>query len=160
MTDILHIPCTQCSAVNKLPREKIGVGAKCGRCKQALFGSDPGTLTAGNAKSQLGWTELPVVIDCWADWCGPCKQFGPVFEQSARNLDQRARFLKLNVEAEQALAQRFTIHSIPTVLVLNQNQEVARQSGAMSAGQFDAWLKRVLDGRAVDADEQGDQDDQ
>lgn len=144
MSELRHIPCNQCSAVNKLPAEKIGPGAKCGRCKQPLFDGKTGTLTSSNAKSQLGWTELPVIVDCWAAWCGPCKQFGPVFEQTARKLDGQARFLKLDTQNEQTMAQQFNIQSIPTLIVMHKGKEVARQSGAMSAGQFEAWLQPHL----------------
>lgn len=145
MTDIRHVPCNHCSAVNKLPADKIGPGAKCGRCKNRLFDGSTGVLTAQNAKSQLGWTELPVIIDCWAAWCGPCKQFGPVYEQTARKYATQARFLKLDTQAEQSMAAQFQIQSIPTLIVMRKGQEVARQSGAMSPGQFEAWLKPHLD---------------
>ncbi len=148
--DLLHIPCNHCSAVNKLPVERIGAGARCGRCKQSLFDGKTGTLTAGNASALLGWTELPVVIDCWAAWCGPCKQFGPVFEQTARQFGTRARFLKLDTETEQQMARKFNIRSIPTLIVMRKGQEVARQSGAMSPGQFQAWLAPHLQGPASD----------
>jgi len=141
MTDSLKIVCPHCDAVNKLPADKLSAGGNCGKCKKKLFAGKPATLTSANAQRHLEQSDIPVVVDCWAGWCGPCKSFAPTFNQAAEKLEPTFRFAKLDTEKEQRLATRFRIQSIPTLLVFKNGKEVARQAGVMSLQQFEAWLK-------------------
>ena len=145
MADAIHICCPNCHAVNRVEASRIDEKATCGRCKKPIFGGGPVILTAENAPAQLGKNDLPVVIYFWAEWCGPCKSFGPTFEESARKLDTKIRFAKLDTEAEQSLAGQFNIRSIPTLVIMKGGREVARQSGAMPSAQFEAWLAEYVD---------------
>ena len=145
LPDSLHIACPACLAVNRVPGPRLagGQGGRCGKCRRPLFDSRPVALTPANFDTLVGRTQVPVVVDFWAAWCGPCKAFAPVFEDAARRLEPRLRFAKLDTEASPELAARFAIRGIPTVAVFRGGQEIARQSGAMNAGQFQAWLHSI-----------------
>jgi len=132
-------------AKNRLPELRLQQSPKCGRCKQLLFMGKPITLTSANIDGVLLNNDIPVVVDCWASWCGPCQQFSPVFDQAAKLLEPYWRLAKLNTEQEQQLAARFAIRSIPTLLVFKKGREVARQSGAMSLTQLQQWLSMIKD---------------
>lgn len=140
MSNPIKIVCPHCDAVNKLPADKLTAGGKCGKCKKKLFAGQAATLIGATAQRHLEQSDIPVIVDCWAPWCGPCKSFGPTFEQAAKKLEPKARFAKMNTEQEQSLATRFRIQSIPTLLIFKKGKEVARQAGAMSASQFESWL--------------------
>ncbi len=144
MAESIKIVCTHCDAVNKLPSDKLNAGGVCGKCKKKLFAGHYATLKAANAQRHFEQSDIPVVVDCWAAWCGPCKSFAPTFEQATKNLEPKARFAKLDTEKEQKLAARFQIRSIPTLLVMKNGKEVARQAGVMTLPQFDQWLKPHL----------------
>ncbi|MDX2425683.1 MAG: thioredoxin TrxC [Cycloclasticus sp.] len=141
MSDSLKIVCPHCDAVNKLPADKLNAGGNCGKCKKKLFAAKAVNLTAATAQRHFEQSDIPVVVDCWAAWCGPCKSFAPTFDQAAKKLEPKARFAKLDTENEQSLAARFQIKSIPTLLIMKNGKEVARQAGVMSLSQFEAWLK-------------------
>ena len=141
MSESLKIVCPHCDAVNKLPVDKLNAGGKCGKCKKKLFAGKAATLKAGTAQRHLEQSGIPVVVDCWAAWCGPCKSFAPTFDLAAKKLEPAFRFTKLDTEKEQGLAARFRIQSIPTLLVFKNGKEVARQAGVMSLQPFEAWLK-------------------
>lgn len=144
MSDYLQIVCSQCNAINRLPRNKLHDQGNCGRCKQSLFSGKPIELTSANFHRYIQFTEIPLVIDFWADWCGPCKSFAPVFKQAAKQLEPGARFAKVDTEAQQDIAAQFQIRSIPTLIVISDGQEIARQAGAMSLPQFEQWVKPYL----------------
>lgn len=140
----LHLTCPHCDAVNRISESGLDQSPNCGSCHRPLFTAAPLALTDANAERVLGRTDLPLVIDCYADWCGPCQQFAPVFAQGAREFEPRIRFAKLDTEINPQTAARFQIRSIPTLLLFGGGKELARHSGAMSYGQFSEWLYRQL----------------
>ena len=137
----LHLVCPQCDKTNRLPAERLAEQPRCGACGAPLFVGAPLELTAGRFDRHVTGTELPIVIDFWALWCGPCRMMAPAFAEVAAALEPAARFAKVNTEVETALATRFGIRSIPTLLILKNGREVARQSGAMDARQLAQWVR-------------------
>jgi thioredoxin 2 len=137
-----NVTCPKCNATNRIPTDRLVDQPKCGKCKKTLFSGSPMELTSANVAAVLNHNELPVLVDCWAPWCGPCKNFAPVFEQAARELEPRIRLAKLNTEAQQQVAGRWRIQSIPTLLLFRQGKEVARLSGAVPLGQLKQWLSQ------------------
>jgi thioredoxin 2 len=130
--------------LNRVPEDRLGQHPVCGRCKQPLFEGKPAALTAANFDAVAGRGELPVVIDFWAPWCGPCLSFAPVFAEAAASLEPQLRLAKVDTEAQPALAQRFGIRSIPTLLVLRNGKEIARQAGALNGMQLRQFLANAL----------------
>ena len=137
----LHLVCPHCDATNRLLRVRLDEGAKCGKCKRALFTGHALALTRANFHGHITKGDVPVVVDFWAPWCGPCKMMAPIFEQAAAQLEPQARLAKLDTEAEQGIAGEFGIRSIPTLIIFKKGQEIARQSGAMDLSSLLRWVR-------------------
>ncbi|WP_271272310.1 thioredoxin TrxC [Aliamphritea hakodatensis] len=138
----MNISCPHCNVTNRIPAERLQDKPNCGKCKQAIFAGKPVNLTAANYSKQVLQNDLPVLVDCWASWCGPCQQFAPVFDQAAKTFEPRLRLVKLDTEAEQNIAAQLQIRSIPTLILFKNGKEAARMSGAMPLGQLQQWLRQ------------------
>jgi thioredoxin 2 len=145
MSDKIHVVCAHCGSVVRLPGDRLKEGPRCPNCHQALFEGKPATLTAANFEKQISRSDLPVVVDFWAPWCGPCIAMAPFFETAARQLEPKVRFAKLNTEDHPAPAANYNIRSIPTLIVFRRGKEIARQSGAMDVTGLTRWLTSVVD---------------
>ncbi|MBL1277340.1 MAG: thioredoxin TrxC [Ectothiorhodospiraceae bacterium] len=140
MSQFLHIVCPKCDGINRLPQEKLASRVNCGACHQPLFPGEPLNLNQKRFQRHLDKSDLPLVVDFWASWCGPCKMMSPIFAEAAQQLEPHVRLVKINSEQEQALSTQFSIRSIPTLLVFKQGKEVARMSGALNLPQLLAWV--------------------
>jgi thioredoxin 2 len=139
-----NVVCPHCSAVNRIPPERLGDRPLCGKCGESLFTGKPLDLAAAAFDRHLQRSELPLVVDFWADWCGPCKMMAPAFAQAAAELEPHVRLAKVDTESQQALAARYAIRSIPTLILFSGGREIARQAGAMSRNDIVHWVKRSL----------------
>jgi thioredoxin 2 len=144
MPKAVHVVCPKCEAVNRVPPDRLGEGAKCGRCHTPLFSGVPLALDEQRFAHHVARSELPLLVDFWAPWCGPCRMMAPAFEDAARVLEPQARLVKVNTEEAQGLASRLGIRSIPTLALFRGGSEVARTAGAMDAGRLVAWARRYL----------------
>jgi thioredoxin 2 len=130
--------------VNRVPSGKNASAAGCGKCHEPLFTGHPVAATAASFVKQIGGNDIPVVVDFWAEWCGPCKMMAPIYERVAAELEPHFRFLKVDTEAEPALAAQYAIRSIPTLMVFRKGRVAAQQAGAMDAGRLRAWLRQNM----------------
>jgi thioredoxin 2 len=148
MDAAVHIVCPHCDTINRVPRERLAnddaVGGRCGSCHEALFDRHPVALDTARFERHLEKSDVPLLIDFWAEWCGPCRMIAPEFERAAAAIEPRARLVKVNVDAEPALAQRFQVRSIPTLVLALHGREVARTAGARSAAQLARWVEVEL----------------
>ncbi|MBL8432279.1 MAG: thioredoxin TrxC [Dechloromonas sp.] len=144
MSDNLHVVCPHCDAVNRLPAQRLGERPTCGQCRLALFTGQPLELTASNFDRHIGRGDLPVVVDFWAPWCGPCRSMAPAFARAAGELEPEVRLAKVDTESQQQLAARFNIRSIPTLAMFRSGREIARQSGAVDAATLRRWIRAHL----------------
>ena len=136
----MELVCPHCLAVNRVPEARLAEHPKCGKCSEQILTGGPVALTSASFAKFTSRNDLPVVVDFWADWCGPCKMMAPVFARAARDHAGRVLFGKVDTEAEGAIAQQFGIRSIPTLIVFRQGSEIARMSGALDRGALDRWL--------------------
>jgi thioredoxin 2 len=143
MSEPVHVVCPECAAVNRVLLERAAAG-RCGRCKQPLFTGKPLELTSANFLAQVEKSGVPVVVDFWAAWCGPCRMMAPHFERAAAEIEPAARLAKLNTEEAQDVAARFAIRGIPTLIIFRGGREIARQSGAMDHPTLSRWIRQHI----------------
>lgn len=136
--------CPSCGATNRIPEQNKNQQGHCGRCKSPLFNGSPVELADQDFQRFIEKNELPVVVDFWASWCGPCQAMAPAFKQATTEMEHQARFAKVNTEQARQISAQYGIRSIPTLIVFQDGKELERISGALPASQLQEWIRQVI----------------
>ena len=141
MIEAFHVVCPECDKVNRVPQTRPAGSAKCGQCGTKLFTGKPVALSGARLKQHLTRNDIPVVADFWAAWCGPCRAMAPVFEKAAEELEPKARFVKIDVEADPQIAAEYRVQGIPALFIFKRGQIAARWAGAMDFNALRQWVE-------------------
>src|SRR5579859_2468691 len=144
MSETCQIVCGYCGRTNRLPAERAPAAARCGACRQAIFTGLPIEVDEEGFQRHVANSDIPVLVDVWAPWCGPCRAMAPMYERAAKELEPKVRLLKLNADKAPAMSSRFSITGIPTLLLIHGDKEISRRSGAMDAKTIIAWTLNGL----------------
>lgn len=144
MSDSIHVVCMKCDSVVRVPSDRAAEAPHCPKCRALLFDGHPFELRTSSFDQHVSRNDLPLIVDFWAPWCGPCRMMAPHYEEAARRAVIRARFAKVNSDEEPSLSSRFGIRGIPTLIVFRGGREVARQSGAMDLSTLERWLSSAI----------------
>ena len=142
MSDSLHLVCPHCGKTNRIPSTRLAEAPKCGECHQGLFTGKPIELTTDSFRRHISHSDIPVLVDFWAPWCGPCQMMAPQYAAAATELEPAVRLVKVNTDAETTLANEFSIRSIPTLALFKGGREVARQAGALGKSDIIRWVRQ------------------